>query len=108
MQKLSPFKRLLTVPTTFQSISVIIILGVFVYFNSFLNGFVGDDDMQILNNPAVHSITAIPRLFLESTFYKGGIVAGGLYYNPLLSASFSLLYTLFAPQAAPFHILQVI
>lgn len=91
------------------STKVILILICFLlYFNSLFNGFVWDDEEQILNNLPVHSITNFFQFFKESTFNSGGGGnLGGLYYKPLMTTFFSLIYTIFGPNPFFFHFFQI-
>lgn len=85
----------------------IFILGVLVFFNSLFNQFVLDDPSQITGNPAVQSIANIPRLFLGSSF-GGGKSLEGIYYKPVMTTFYALLYSAFGPTPFFFHSLQVI
>lgn len=88
---------------------ILIIVGFLVYFNSLFNGFVWDDEEQVLNNTLVHSFSNLPAFFSSSTFNSGGAGSmGGLYYKPLMTTSFSMLYTLFGPNPFFFHLFQLI
>lgn len=87
----------------------IILLGFVIYANSLGNGFLGDDEEQILNNTAVHSIGHIGAFFSGGTFNSGGSTdSGGVYYRPVMTVFFSLLYTLFGQQASVFHLIQIL
>lgn len=89
-------------------ILLLICIGLGVYLNSLFNGFVWDDEEQVLNNTAVHSIKNIFLFFQSSTFNSGGSTTlGGLYYKPLMTTAFSLLYSLFGPNAFFFHLFQL-
>lgn len=86
----------------------LILIGLIVFANSFFNGFVWDDEEQVLNNTLVHSVTNLPQLFLGSTFNTGG--GGGLagmYYKPMMSVAFASLYTVFGANSFFFHLFQV-
>ncbi|MFH0936766.1 MAG: tetratricopeptide repeat protein [Candidatus Daviesbacteria bacterium] len=90
-------------------IIILIVIGGLIYFNSFFNGFVWDDEEQILTNTLVHSISNLPKFFASSTFNSGGAATmGGLYYKPLMTTFFSLIYSIFGPNPFFFHFLQVI
>ncbi|MDO8638124.1 MAG: tetratricopeptide repeat protein [Candidatus Daviesbacteria bacterium] len=89
-------------------IFILIIIGFVVYFNGLFNNFVWDDEEQVVNNVLVHSITNIPSFFSGSTFNTGGSgILGGLYYKPIMSVSYSFIYTIFGPNAFFFHLLQL-
>lgn len=86
---------------------IIIILGLAIYLNSFFNSFVWDDEEQIVNNLAVHSLTNIPSLFSGSTFNTGGSGGlAGMYYKPLMPTFFSILYTFGGGSPFLFHLFQ--
>ena len=90
------------------SILLIVIVGFTLYLNSFFNGFVWDDEEQIVLNTQVHSIANIPSFFTGSTFNSGGAAKmGGLYYRPLMTTVFSLIYSIFGSGAFFFHFFQV-
>ncbi len=100
---------MLTRITSFKAALIIAILGVVVFSTGLTNQFAGDDQGQIVDNVAVHSITNVPAFFQGSTFYNGsGQVLTGKYYRPLMTTVFSLLYTLFGPQPVAFHLLQLL
>lgn len=90
-------------------ILILIIIGFIVYFNGLFNSFVWDDEEQVVNNVLVHSITNIPSFFSGSTFNTGGSGSlGGLYYKPMMSVSYSFIYSIFGSNAFFFHMLQLI
>jgi hypothetical protein len=93
--------------TNFRIILTIILLGLLIYFISFFNGFFADDYHQIIDNPAVHSLTYIPSYFTGSTFYTGSTNLSGNYYKPLLTTSYALLYHVFGENPSGYHIVQV-
>lgn len=88
---------------------ILIVLAIAVYFNVLFNGFVWDDEEQVVNNSLIHSITNLPNFFSGSTFNTGGSGSlGGLYYKPMMSTFFSLIYTIFGNNPFFFHLFQVI
>lgn len=94
---------------TKKYILLLLLLGFIVYFSSLFNGFAWDDEEQILNNTAVHSISSIPSFFFGSTFNTGGTgKLGGVYYRPLMMITFATLYQLAGPQAWLFHLFQIL
>jgi len=90
-------------------IFIIIGLGLLIYFNSLFNNFVWDDEEQILNNQLIHSVRNVSIFFKGGTFNTGG--SGnmmGVYYKPIMSICFSILYSLFGPRPFFFHSFQLI
>lgn len=87
---------------------LLILIGVVVFLNSLFNGFVWDDEEQVLNNVLVHSFSNFFHFFSSSTFNTGGTGSlGGLYYKPLMTTFFSIIYTIFGPNPFFFHLFQV-
>lgn len=84
-------------------------LGLILFFNTFFNNFVWDDNGQIVHNESVHSILNIPRFFEGGTFTPGNTIdkGSGDYYKPLMSTFFSFIYTIFGQHAIFFHLFQV-
>lgn len=95
--------------SSLKSSLIIVTIG-FVAFSSGLNNpFMGDDLKQIVENVPVHSISNLWLFFSSSTFYVQGAASPlqGVYYRPLMSTVFSLLYNVFGPQPFYFHVLQL-
>ena len=97
-------------PTPLQACLIILVIGLAIFATGLANPFIGDDSPQIVNNPVVHSITHIKLFFEGSTFYSGGGIAPltGNYYRPLMTTTYSLLYTLFGSHQFYFHLLQAL
>ena len=51
-----------------QAILIIVLLGAAVFLRSIHNPFMGDDSLQVVNNPVIHSLSNI-RLFFEKRRY---------------------------------------
>lgn len=101
------FKKLLRKKILY--LTSIIAVGLVVYFNGLFNGFTWDDINQIVNNHEIRSLKNIPRFFLGGTFYAGGAEElGGLFYRPLQSTSYAIIYTLFGLNPFFFHLYQVL
>ena len=84
----------------------IIIIGLIVFSPTVFNGFVMDDQGLILNNANVHSIGNLFNFFRGSIFDYGGSL-GGVYYRPMMSTSFSFIYTFFGSSAFFYHLFQL-
>ena len=72
--------------------SLVIGVGLLVYFNSLFNGFFGDDIPQIVQNPMVRSVENIPAFFTGGTFYNAGDKLAGVYFRPVVSTVSTLIY----------------
>ncbi len=93
--------------STLRACLLLFFLSIIIYFPSLNNKFVLDDPSQIINNPAVHSISNIPKLFLGSTFAGGGGLEG-VYYKPVMTTFYTVIYSLFGANPLPFHLIQII
>jgi len=91
-----------------QLIFIILVFGFLVYLNSLFNGFVWDDEEQILNNVAIRSFSNLPLIFKSSTFPTGGAGLSGWYYKPLMTFSFMLNYSIWGLSPFGFHLFQVL
>ena len=95
---------------TYQAILVLAVVALLVLGRSIPNGFVGDDYSQIVNNPVIHSLRNLPLFFQGGTFYDNGGIAplAGVYYRPLMTTTFALLYAVAGEHAAYYHVLQLL
>jgi protein O-mannosyl-transferase len=102
--------RKLFIPlTSSKAIHILIIVGLVVFFSSLFNPFAYDDDLQIISNPLVHSLANIHYFFTGGNFFDAGtgqIV--GIYYKPILSTVFTLLYAISWQQPFIFHFFQML
>lgn len=92
-----------------KAICILIVLGLLVYINILTNGFVWDDDGQIVNNVMVHSLENVGMLFTGSTFgFSASGQLSGIYYRPMMSTFFAIIYTIFGSSPFFFHLFQLI
>ena len=90
-------------------ILVILGIGFFVYFNSLFNGFVWDDEGEILNNQVVHKLSNIGYIWNGGTFNTGGTgQLSGWFFRPIRTLSIMINWALFGPQAWGWHLVQVL
>lgn len=92
-----------------QAALIIGVLGFAAYSTGLTSPFQGDDIFQIVNNVPVHSITHIRLFFEGGTFYnqQGLAPLSGSYFRPLMTTSFSLIYSLFGLHSFYFHLYQL-
>jgi protein O-mannosyl-transferase len=87
----------------------ILCIGSIVYVNNLGNAFVYDDILQISENPLTHSLTNIHYFFMGGTFFDAatGQIAN-IFYRPMSSLFFTLLYTTGGGQPFIFHLFQLL
>lgn len=81
---------------------LIALLATICFANGLTGDFVQDDFVVVLNNPAVHSLANIPRLFAEPYWGPEGAVQGT--YRPLTNLSHALTYAVFGLLPLPYHL----
>jgi hypothetical protein len=96
--------------TTPLTAAILVAAGLAAFFTGLFGPFMDDDGAQIVNNPVVQSITHIQYLFEGGTLYSGGGIAplSGVFYRPLTTTIYSMIYTLFGSSALAFHIFQLL
>lgn len=92
--------------TTTKVIHYILILGIIVFGNALFNGFLADDNGQILDNQMVHSFTNFLQFFSSGSFASAN--SAGIYYKPVFSAVLSVIYSFFGPVPFYFHSFQLL
>ena len=88
-------------------ILIILAAGMIVYFNSLFNGFVWDDEEQIVNNPIIRSVGNIGQAFGAGTFYSGGAGLAKGFYRPVVTVYYMLVYSVFKLHAWGYHLAQI-
>ncbi len=87
---------------------VLMLAGVLPYFNTLLNGFVYDDNTQVMNNPYLQSFRHVREIFSTTVWSYIGILRGTNYYRPMMTFGYLLCYQLFGPVAYGFHLANVV
>lgn len=81
-------------------------MAVAAYANSLADGFITDDQFQILNNPVVTGAQSLGSAFGSGVWAFLGY--RGNYYRPLQFLVYGLIYRSFGPSAFAFHLLMVL
>jgi protein O-mannosyl-transferase len=95
-------------PSLFLPVLVILIVSCSVYINALPNGFVCDDNLQILENPWIQDIKHIPDIFSKSiwSFRKESLTSN--YYRPLTHLIYLATYHIFGTQPWGFHLVNIL
>ncbi len=88
-------------------ILILIAVGLIVYGRGLFNNFIGDDIEQIVNNPLVHSITNLPT-FLQNGIYYDETNLRNMFYRPIMSATFTVIYSLSGENTFGYHLVQIL
>lgn len=84
------------------------ITGFLVYANSINNGFVWDDEEQIVKNSIIQSLGNIGQIFSGATFQTGGADLSGYFFRPLITFTFMINFFFWGENAFGFHLFQII
>jgi len=79
-----------------------------VYANTLWNGFLNDDEHQVLLNPWITDLRSLPAIFTQSVwgFVEGKRVSD--YYRPLMHVVYLIDHQIFGFRAWGFHLVNVI
>jgi tetratricopeptide (TPR) repeat protein len=77
-----------------------------VYANSLPNGFIVDDQFQVLRSPVVTGAQGLASAFGTGVWAFLGY--RGNYFRPLQFVVYGLIYRMFGPSAPAFHLLMVL
>ena len=83
-------------------------VAIAVYINTLKNGFVNDDEHQILLNPWIQSWKALPQIFGNSVWAFLGTRTVTDYYRPMMHLVNLVLYRIFGPYAPAYHLTLVL
>ncbi len=80
----------------------------FFYSNTFGNGFVYDDNDQIVGNPWIRNFDNIPKIFSSGVWsFREFGEDSGIYYRPFMHAIFSIEYHFFQLKPLGYHVINV-
>ena len=77
------------------------------YARTVWNGFVADDNSELLTNRAIRHLSNIPSFFTHGVWFFAG-ARNDLYYRPLKFAAYSLEYAAFRTNPAFWHLVNVL
>lgn len=89
-------------------VAALMLLVLLCYGNILANGFVYDDEQQILQNPYVKDWRFLPQIFGTTVWSFVGQAGTTNYYRPLMTFSFLVLWKLFGPIPFGFHLFSIL
>jgi len=89
-------------------ILIIFLVSFAVYFNALFNGFVYDDQTQVLGNHWIRDVKYIPDIFSNGvwSFQRETIISN--YYRPLMHLIFMFNYYVFGLRPWGFHLVNIL
>lgn len=103
MEKLNNLKN-------WQVSIILFLVGFLTFFKGLKNPFQGDDVLQLSANPVVHHLSNIKLFFIGGTFYNSQGISplSGSYYRPIMTTSYSVIYSIFGSNQLYFHLIQLL
>jgi tetratricopeptide (TPR) repeat protein len=88
-------------------IAILVACATLPYLNILVNGFVYDDDNQVLQNPYIRSFHYLKEIFTSNVWSFTGIGASN-YYRPMMTLGYLVCYELFGMHAYGFHLASLL
>ena len=93
---------------TQELLAVLVLIAALPYLNTLWNGFVQDDNRQILSNPYLRSFSHLHEIFATNVWSYVGAQGMTNYYRPLMTLGYLLCYQFLGPLAYGFHLANVV
>ncbi len=89
-------------------IGLLILLATLPYLNTLWNGFVYDDDIQILKNPYIRDFSYLKDIFTTSVWsYLGGSKGITDYYRPVMTLGYLFCRIVFGYKPYGYHLVSL-
>jgi tetratricopeptide (TPR) repeat protein len=89
-------------------LTILLLCAVLPYLNTLGNGFIYDDNNEILNNPYLRSFGHLREILSTNTLAHLGARGVTNYYRPVSVVGFLLCYQAFGPLAYGFHLANLL
>ena len=88
-------------------IAFLVVGAALPYLNTLRNGFVSDDEMQVLHNPYIRNFHYLAKIFTTPVSSYVGVKMAN-YYRPLMNVVYLLCYQVSGPHPFSFHLLNIV
>jgi len=89
-------------------IAALVAFAILPYLNILANGFVYDDDNQVLKNPYVRNLHHLREIFTSTVWSFRGVHSVTNYYRPMMTLGYFACYRLFGLRAYGFHVVSLL
>jgi len=83
--------------STAKLLLVLVFCAVGLYANTLLNGFVYDDNTQVMNNPYIQNFHHFREIFTTTVWSYIGTQGVTNYYRPIMTTGYLMCYRMFGP-----------
>ena len=91
------------------AVLALLLVATLPYLNSLANGFVYDDDTQVLANPYIQNFSHLKQIFTTTVWsYRGGTAAITNYYRPLMTFGYLLIHQVVGYRPFYFHLANIL
>ena len=87
---------------------LLFLLALLPYLNILRNGFVYDDEEQVLSNPYIRDFSHLREIFTTDVLSYQGFSVSANYYRPMMNFGYLLCFRLFGPRAYGFHLVNLL
>ncbi len=94
--------------STSKLVLVLVLCTLIPYANTLLNGFVYDDNTQVMNNPYIQNFHHLREIFTTTVWSYIGTQGVTNYYRPIMTAGYLMCYRVFGPLAYGFHLASLL
>ena len=91
-----------------ELLALLIFVAALPYLNSLWNGFVQDDNRQVVTNPYLRSFSHLREIFATNVWSYVGAQGTTNYYRPLMTFGYLLCYQFLGPLAYGFHLANIV
>jgi len=88
-------------------IAALVACAALPYLNILFNGFVYDDDTQVIQNPYIRSFRYLKEIFTTNVWSFTGVTVSN-YYRPMMTFGYLVCYKLFGMRAYGFHLVSLL
>jgi len=88
-------------------IAALVAFAALPYLNILFNGFVYDDDTQVIQNPYIRSFRYLKEIFTTNVWSFTGVIVSN-YYRPMMTFGYLVCYRLFGMRAYGFHLVSLL
>ena len=89
-------------------IAALVAFATLPYLNILFNGFVYDDDNQVLKNPYIRNFHYLKEIFTTNVWSFAGESAVTNYYRPMMTLGYLVCHRLFGMRAYGFHLFSLL